>query len=204
MTNDVYTPRPGTKAGRGITAMENGPMSTVQLGQAMDVPPGNVSANLNGALNAGFVVRRKDSTGLLHFALASQNVEEGFTKIEPSVRNTDTSEDESKFNPNDPFGLVAKSRVTGASTAIQKDAPPQARTEVAKPAARPAIAAKPQKAASAARSVQDDVLSSMSVGGVQIIQWRTGNLVVSANDNTVDLHPDQARALRAFVGLIPA
>lgn len=48
---------------------------------------------------------------------------------------------------------------------------------------------------------QDSVVSSMSVAGLQIILWGRGALVVSANDNTVELAPDQAKALRAFVEL---
>lgn len=46
------------------------------------------------------------------------------------------------------------------------------------------------------------VKSSLSIGDMQIVVWRTGNLTIGANDNTVDLDPAQTRALTAFVGLM--
>jgi len=48
---------------------------------------------------------------------------------------------------------------------------------------------------------QTGVLSSLAIGDLRIILWVSGNLVVSANDNTVELRPEQMKALRAFVEL---
>jgi len=46
------------------------------------------------------------------------------------------------------------------------------------------------------------VTSSLSVGGLQIIAWESGNIVVSADDGVIDLVPEQAKALVAFVSLM--
>jgi hypothetical protein len=50
--------------------------------------------------------------------------------------------------------------------------------------------------------IANTVVSSMSIGDLQIITWATGNLTVTANDNTVELAPVQAKALTAFIGLM--
>lgn len=47
----------------------------------------------------------------------------------------------------------------------------------------------------------DDVMSSLSVGGFQITEWKAGNISLSANNRTVELAADQSRALRAFIAL---
>jgi hypothetical protein len=205
MTDQVYTPRTGTKAATAAEALKNGPMNCTELGQLLDVPAGSVGAHLKRAIEEQFIVRVKDSSGLLHFALASNTPDDDF---DPEQAQQQAPAD--GFNPADPFGLVARSRSpsnAAASVRISAQAPagvapPQQRTEPAKVSPRPAAKAKPAKTPTA--RAQDDVVSSMSVGGIQLILWRAGNLVISANDNTVDLQPDQARALRAFVGLMSA
>lgn len=58
--------------------------------------------------------------------------------------------------------------------------------------------AQPNKPAPIANSVA----SSMSIGDLQIIAWTKGNLTLTANDNTVELAPVQAKALTAFIGLM--
>ncbi|WP_076591995.1 hypothetical protein [Herminiimonas arsenitoxidans] len=49
--------------------------------------------------------------------------------------------------------------------------------------------------------LDDDVMSSLSVGGFQITEWKAGNISLSANNRTVELAADQSRALRAFIAL---
>lgn len=48
---------------------------------------------------------------------------------------------------------------------------------------------------------QAGVANSLAIGELKIIAWDSGNLVISANDNTIDLNPLQVKALRAFVEL---
>lgn len=74
-------------------------------------------------------------------------------------------------------------------------------TTASQPIAVPSFVA--AKSVKPAHIPQDSVASSMCVGGLQILAWeRSGHLVISANDNTVDLAPGHVRALRAFIGLI--
>lgn len=50
--------------------------------------------------------------------------------------------------------------------------------------------------------IANAVASSISIGDLQIISWAQGNLTLTANDNTVELAPVQAKALTAFIGLM--
>lgn len=90
----------------------------------------------------------------------------------------------------------------GAAAAEKRVAP--ASRPIAVPAAAPVPASKtvkPTRPVKPAHIPQDAVRSSLSIGDLKIIQWKSGNLAISANDNTVDLQPAQAKALTAFVEL---
>jgi hypothetical protein len=80
-----------------------------------------------------------------------------------------------------------------------KPATPEKASAVAPAASRTSRKTAPVKPA---HIPQDAVVSSMSIGDLRLIFWKGGNLVVSANDNTIDLAPVQVNALRAFVALM--
>jgi hypothetical protein len=97
-----------------------------------------------------------------------------------------------KSTPNAPPAQVK----TPTLTKSEKETKPVTR---AKPTVSPVRAKEP---GNPGQEHHDAVQSSMSIGGLQIIVWQRGGLVVSANDGTVELRPEQATALRAFVGLM--
>jgi hypothetical protein len=84
--------------------------------------------------------------------------------------------------------------VRHASTQTEKARPPA-------PATGAAMAAKLPRKPAPPHIPQNAVVSSLAIGDLQIIEWQAGNLVISANDNTVDLKPAQVKALTAFVTL---
>lgn len=96
MKEQSYAPRPGTKVALAVSAMLGGPMTIQDLGKAMNCPPKDVNAMLFVALKNGYMVRVKDETGLLHYALGSMPIDERFTKI----GETDKAEEPAKARQN--------------------------------------------------------------------------------------------------------
>lgn len=121
--SNAYTPRPGTKVATATEALKNGPMTTSQLSKLLDVPSGNVGANLQTAIAAGFIIRLKDESELLHFALASKDIPDGFAACDGST-GSKTETAARTFNPADPFGLAGKTQKASSAHTTQEDAPP--------------------------------------------------------------------------------
>jgi hypothetical protein len=82
MKSTGYTPRPGSKVALATAALLDGPMTTAQLGKAMECDGNAVDAMLSAARKNGFVIKLKDETGLLHFGLGGMVVDERFTPYE--------------------------------------------------------------------------------------------------------------------------
>lgn len=95
----TYKPRPGSSSSKAVQALLDGPMPAKALGNVMGVPPENVNANLNGAINGHVIVKVQDESGLLHYALPGMELDDRFKPYVNARRDVD---------PSDPFGLVAK------------------------------------------------------------------------------------------------
>jgi hypothetical protein len=104
-------------------------------------------------------------------------------------------------------GLVARdgenwilARSTGTNAPATLKAPTAASRNVVPHGAKASVLTSQEAAPT---DIDVPALASMSIGGFQVSHWQAGNLVVSANDHTVDLSPAQVHALRAFIGLMP-
>lgn len=65
----IYVPRPGSKVALAIAALQSGPKTTHQLGNAMGCTSDAVHALLHRPLAQTAIVKLWDETGRLHFAL---------------------------------------------------------------------------------------------------------------------------------------
>ena len=76
-----YSPRPGSKVAMAIIAMRNGPMTAQQLGKVVQRASTAVNALLLRALARAAIIKIKDKTGRLYFALPDTPLDERYVAV---------------------------------------------------------------------------------------------------------------------------
>lgn len=76
-----YSPRPGSKVAMAISAMLNGPMTAQELGKVVQRASTAVNALLLRALAHAAIIKIKDKTGRLYFALPDTPLDERFVVV---------------------------------------------------------------------------------------------------------------------------
>lgn len=76
-----YSPRPGSKVAMAISAMLNGPMTAQELGKVVQRASTAVNALLLRALAHSAIIKIKDKTGRLYFALPGTPLDERFVAV---------------------------------------------------------------------------------------------------------------------------
>lgn len=210
MTDNTYTPRPGTKVAQATQAMLDGPMPTVALGAVMDCPPGNVSAFLKPALENGFIIKLKDESGLLHFSLKGMVVDERFTPFDSGGGGTSPNA-LGKPLTEAPLVRSVKSPAVGpsaaaiafanpfakfrSSTAAPRETYDELKERLKRPAgAKPAAEASPPPASPL---TQDPAVEKFVAG-----MFSNGDLQIAVGDKNITLCLDHTRQLRTFLDKI--
>ena len=175
----TYTARPGSKPALAIQALLDGPLTTMQLAEAIGCKSQTVAAQLGGALRGRAIIRVMDTVSRKsHYALAgmpldSRYSEEGDRDVSTPHQVTRSAADTatagrkpSDVDPNDPFGLVAAQR--------QRAAP---------------LLTKARGAGNPPATPADDFIASLS---------SLGNLTITVDGVSVVLTPAHQEQLQEF------
>ncbi|HEY6774054.1 MAG TPA: hypothetical protein VI140_08775 [Oxalicibacterium sp.] len=83
----IYVPRPGSKVALAIAALQSGPKTTHELGNAMGCASDAVHALLHRPLAQAAIVKSWDENGRLRFALPEMAGERPRTSMTPANRS---------------------------------------------------------------------------------------------------------------------
>lgn len=192
----AYTPRPGTKTAEAYGLLLDGPQSAAYIASAIGIAPNNVMNVLNSAIDHGQIIKLRDETNLLHYALAGMPVDERFSAFgggngessntrgkpltdAPLVRKVSNPKPPvlTAFDAADPFGLLARQQAQEKSNASQPAIIPASKTVETLPLPK----------------------SETTPTAFSAAIFSTGEMLIRFDGQTVNLSPDHALQLRKFI-----
>lgn len=199
-----YVPRPGTRSAAALNALVKRPMSTSTLANAIDCAVGSVNASIQPALDHGLIIKLKDSAGLLHFALASKPIDDGFAEYSSNARTPHNAPDK---------------QLTDAPLVRKTTSPPEISAE-ARAAAAPFGLNRPVNSPAQYKDDQqphEGLASGATLGrrspavaptitptqpaddGFMAGMFSNGEIVITLGPQYIKLTPNNARQLRALL-----